>query len=91
MAMRIDMQDVESSQIHSIGHDPATKTLAIRFTSRKGGAVGPGSLYHYENFDANEFEAFKSAESLGAHFGQRIKAYPEKYPFQKINEAAQAA
>ncbi|MGL4692218.1 MAG: KTSC domain-containing protein, partial [Stenotrophomonas maltophilia] len=36
MAMRIDMQDVESSQIHSIGHDPATNTLAVRFYRGSG-------------------------------------------------------
>lgn len=29
---RIQLFDVDSSQIHSIGHDAATNTLAIRFT-----------------------------------------------------------
>ena len=31
MTKTIDMQTVDSSQIHSIGHDPETNTLAIRF------------------------------------------------------------
>jgi len=91
MAIRIDMQDVESSQIHSIGHDAETNTLAIRFTSRRGGMVGPGSLYHYANFDAAEFAAFRESESLGKHFGQYIKPFPAKYPYHKVEETAKAA
>ncbi|MEN5338951.1 KTSC domain-containing protein [Stenotrophomonas sp. TWI143] len=91
MAIRIDMQDVESSQIHSIGHDAETSTLAIRFTSHRGGVIGPGSLYHYANFDAAEFAAFRDSESLGKHFGQYIKPFPAKYPYHKVEEPAKAA
>lgn len=91
MALRIDLQDVVSNQIHSIGHDAASNTLAIRFTSRKGGAVGPGCLYHYQNVTAADFKAFQDAESLGKHFGAHIKACPKKHPYAKIEEPAQAA
>lgn len=91
MALRIDLQDVESNQIHSIGHDAETSTLAIRFTSRKGGVVGPGSLYHYANFTAEDFAAFQAAESKGKHFGAHIKDQVAKYPFTKVEEPAQAA
>lgn len=82
----IKMQDVESSQIHSIGHDPETNTLAVRFTKGYGANRGPGSLYHYSNFTAADFEAFKAAESLGKHFGGYIKAFPAKYPYHKVAE-----
>jgi len=91
MALRIDLQDVVSNQIHSIGHDAASNTLAIRFTSRKGGVVGPGSLYHYQHFTAADFKAFQDAESMGKHFGAHIKPFADKYPFTKIEEPAQAA
>ncbi len=37
-APHIPVQEVESSQIHAIGHDAATNTLAIRFKSRTSGA-----------------------------------------------------
>ncbi len=90
MAIRIDMQDVESSQIHSIGHDAETSTLAIRFTSRRGEGA-PGSLYHYSNFDEAEFAAFRDSESLGKHFGKYIKPFPAKYPYRKVEEPAKAA
>lgn len=83
---QIAMQDVDSSQIHSIGHDAASNTLAIRFKSRSG----VGSLYHYANFPAADFEAFKSAESIGAHFGKFIKPEAIKYPFTKIESATGA-
>lgn len=91
MAMRIDMQDVESSQIHSIGHDPATHTLAVRFYRGSGDKRGPGSLYHYANFDAADFAAFKAADSVGSYFGKNIKACPHKYPFKAIAETTSAA
>jgi hypothetical protein len=78
----INMTSIESSQIDSIGHDPATNTLAIRFKSK--GA--PSSLYHYSNVSADDFTAFKDAESVGSHFYKHIKADTERFPFQRINE-----
>lgn len=75
---RIEMQDVESSQIHSIGHDAETNTMAIRFKNWKGWKRG---LYHYSNVTTEDFEAFKNAESLGKHFGAHIKPFADKFPF----------
>lgn len=91
MAIRIDMQDVESSQIHSIGHDVATSTLAIRFYRGYGDKKVPAAIYHYANFDAAEFAAFRDSESLGKHFGKYIKPFPAKYPCRKVEEPAKAA
>ena len=84
--IRIALQDVESSQIHSIGHDAETNTLAIRFYRGYGRDQHPGALYHYDNFTAQDFEAFKNAESIGRHFGKNIKPFAEKYPFTKVAE-----
>lgn len=78
----ITLAKVESSQIDSIGHDPATNTLAIRFKSKSG----TGSLYHYDNFTAEDFAAIESAESVGSHFYKHIKPYDKKYPYRKIDE-----
>ncbi|WP_367346489.1 KTSC domain-containing protein [Stenotrophomonas bentonitica] len=88
---RIQLVDVDSSQIHSIGHDPETNTLAICFKRGTGAARGPGSVYHYENFSAAEFEAFQNAESIGKHFGGYIKPFPLKYPYHKVAEQQLAA
>ena len=88
---RIPLIDVQSSQIAAIGHDAETNTLAIRFHKGYGRDQVPGSLYHYENFTAEDFEAFKAAESIGRHFGQHIKSCTEKHPFTKIEPAPQRA
>lgn len=77
----IALAPVESSQIHAIGHDAATNTLAIQFKSK----AGAGSVYHYANFTTEDFTAFKESKSIGAHFGQNIKNSTEKYPFTKVS------
>ena len=88
MTKTIDMQTVDSSQIHSIGHDATTNTLAIRFRDRTD--LGPTSLYHYSNFTADDFDAFKNAESIGSHFGKHIKPFAEKYPYKQIEKTPAA-
>lgn len=88
---RIQLFDVDSSQIHSIGHDAATNTLAIRFYRGYGDNKVSAAVYHYANFSAEEFQAFKDAESIGKHFGAYIKPFPEKYPYYKVAEQQQAA
>lgn len=83
----IALHPVESRQIAAIGHDPATNTLAIQFSAKSG----TGSVYHYANFDAAAFAAFKGAESIGAHFGKFIKKETERHPFVKFASAIPAA
>lgn len=80
----IQMIEVKSSQIHRIGHDPVLNILAIQFYRGYGRDQRPGSIYHYQNFGAAEFEAFRNAESKGKHFGQHIKPFADKYPYTKI-------
>lgn len=63
---KINCLPVQSSQMEAIGH--AGRTLAICF---KG-----NNVYHYPGVTAEEFEAFKSAESLGSYFGKVIKPRP---------------
>ena len=79
-ATAIEMIPCKSSQIAAIGHDPETNTLAIQFPAK----TGTGSVYHYQNFTAEDFAAFSAAESKGAHFGKHIKPLAEKFPFVKI-------
>lgn len=80
----IAMDAVESSQIHSIGYDAASETLAIRFKNRKTGAAE--ALYHYASFTAEHWEAFRSAESFGSHFGKHIKPNKERFPYVCIEK-----
>ena len=88
----IAMDEVESSQIHSIGYDSASQTCAIRFRDRKTGA--PTSLYHYFDFSPENWDAFRNAESFGSHFGKYIKPNKERFPYVCVEKmpapAAQA-
>ncbi len=80
----VRLQDVESRQIAAIGYHPETETLAIRFKTWKG---EPSSLYHYTGVSAADYEAFCAAESKGRHFGQHIKPFPDRFPFERIESA----
>lgn len=82
----IEMQPVESSQIAAIGHHAESNTLAIQFTSK----TGAGSTYRYQNFTAEDFAAFKGAESVGKHFYAHIKPFAEKHPYEKIVAPAES-
>ena len=81
MQNQIKLVEVLDRQILGIGHDAESNTLAIQFKNWKG---EPSSLYHYSNFTAEDFAAFKAAESIGKHFGQFIKPETVKYPYVKI-------
>jgi hypothetical protein len=83
----IAMDEVESSQIHSLGYDTATSTLAIRFRDRTSDA--PAALYHYANVPGAEFEALRDAASIGSYFGKHIKPYDVKYPYVCIEKKPQ--
>ena len=76
----IDLIPVDSTQIHAIGHDAATNTLAIQFMSKGK----PGNVYEYANVPAKKFEAMLAAESIGKFFGAEIKAKVDDHPFTKI-------
>lgn len=84
----IPLTPVTSSQLAAIGHDPATNTLAIRFNGKDGRI---GSLYHYANVTAEQFEAFQAAESKGSHFIRNIKPATDKHPYTRIVEKQEDA
>ncbi len=67
-------QPVSSSQIRSLGHDPATSTLEVEFHS--------GGVYQYVGVDALTHKAMAEADSIGAHFHSNIRG---KFPFRKVS------
>lgn len=85
----ITMQPVTSSQIASIGHSPELNLLAIQFPPKK--STGVSDVYHYQGVSAELFAEFLAAESQGSFFIQRIKKYPEQFPYQKLDGVALAA
>lgn len=59
------MQPVDSSNIHSVGYDPETRHLHVKFKS--GGAV-----YRYEGVAPEAHAQFVAADSKGKHFKANI-------------------
>ena len=66
---------VNSSNIKSVGYDPARKILEIEFRS--------GSVYRYWNLPQEIYRTLVSAPSIGAFFWQNIRDN-EQYPREKI-------
>ncbi len=69
----MERKEVESSQLKSVGYDPATSTLEIEF---KG-----GSVYQYLDVPFETHDEFMAAESMGRYFGLQIKG---KFDFKKM-------
>lgn len=70
---------VKSSQISAIGHDPIENVLEVEFSS--------GGLYRYLGVTAEDHIALIGAESIGSHFGQKVKG---KFPTLKYDPAKKA-
>lgn len=73
----MEMRNVESTRIHSVGHDPDANggagTLRVRFWRGYGESRQPGPEYDYTPWSAGQHAEFLAAESLGKHFGAHIK------------------
>ena len=65
----MDMQRVESSNIESVGYDPETQQLQVRFTN--------GSLYQYDDVPAEVHQDLMGSDSIGTQLHQAVKGtYP---------------
>ncbi len=74
MPQVIDRTPVQSSNIASIGHDPATDTLHVEFRS--------GATWAYDGVDADRHAELLNADSVGSHFAKHIRG---KFPGRRIN------
>ena len=85
----ITMHPVTSSQIAAIGHSPELNVLAIQFPPKK--STGVSDTYHYQGVDAALFAEFLAAASQGSFFIQRIKKFPDLFPYAKVEVPAAPA
>lgn len=69
----MDRVNVKSSNIKSIGHDPATNTMHVEFNN--------GGVYEYDDVPPEKHAALVNAHSIGAHFAQHIKG---QHAYRKI-------
>lgn len=64
---------VHSSNILSVGYDPASRTLEVEFHS--------GGVYQYSGVPETVYQGFMRAASKGSYFHDHIK---ERYHFRQV-------
>lgn len=69
----MDRSMVSSSNIVSVGYDPASETLEIEFSN--------GSVYQYYNISQNTYDQFMAAASKGQFLAYQIK---NAFPYSRV-------
>ena len=69
----MDRTSVRSSNIHSVGHDPASRTLEVEFHT--------GGIYQYSGVPEAVYHGLMQAASKGAYFHDHIK---DRYPCRRV-------
>jgi hypothetical protein len=71
----MQMSPVKSTNIDSVGHDAATKTLRVKFKS--------GAIYDYADVPSDHHTKMLAAESPGTHLNTEIKG---KFKHTRVEE-----
>jgi hypothetical protein len=69
----IEMISVISSNVQSIGYDVSTRTLRVCFNNN--------ATYDYHDVGQMEYEALKSAPSIGSYLNRHIK---NTYAYERV-------
>lgn len=69
----IEMVQVSSSNVESIGYDEQQQILYVRFLN--------GSLYIYKGVSVYEFEGLRDAPSVGSYLHRNIRNF---YAYERI-------
>jgi hypothetical protein len=70
----MEMLPVDSSALHSVGYDPQTRTLKLRFAN--------GGTYEYDDVPPQRYEALMSSASKGRHFREHIL---NRHPARRVS------
>jgi hypothetical protein len=71
-----------SSNVHSVGYDPESKTLAVCFFDKD--RESPGQTYHYFGVEPEHHaEMSKDDVSTGSYLRKHIIGKPDVYKFKK--------
>lgn len=73
----MNMQEVKSSMLHSIGYDANEMTLHIKFKA-------DGPTYHYRDVPQSDYSKLMAADSIGSHFGKHFR---NTYKHTKVDPA----
>lgn len=69
----VEMIDVDSSNVRSVGYDESSATLYIQFSNN--------TMYVYKGVPIVEFEGLINAPSIGSYLHRNIKSM---YPYERI-------
>jgi hypothetical protein len=61
----VQMVAVKSNSIADVKHDPASRTLTVKFVN--------GSAYQYAGVTADQHAALMRSDSIGNHFHNKIR------------------
>lgn len=65
------MKTVESRNVHSVGYDPTTRLLAIRFKDKAG---LPGkTIYQHAEVPTEHGDALMATDSVGTYYAAHIR------------------
>lgn len=66
----VEYQEVESSNLHSVGYDPESSNLFVIFKDALG---GPGRKYAYTNVQPHVYAELMAAPSKGKYLNAFVK------------------
>ncbi len=69
----MNRQPVQSSNLRSVGYDPASQALEVEFQD--------GSVYQYSGVPASEYSGLMAASSKGSYLHEHIK---DRYPYRRV-------
>jgi len=70
----MDRESVYSSNLSSVGYDPSSQTLEVKFNH--------GGIYQYFNVPESVYNGLMNANSKGQYFDRNVKK--SSYNFRKI-------
>ena len=70
----MERKDVTSSNIKSVGYDPASEILEVEFNN--------GGVYQYAHVSQAKHTALMAAPSVGRYFSRDIKGH---HPCEKVS------
>lgn len=69
----MEMINVDSSNVESVGYDEGSSTLQVKFKN--------GAMYQYFDVPENVFTGLRDADSIGGYLAARIKG---TYRYTKV-------
>lgn len=89
--MGVDMYDIESSHIESVGYNGDTMEMLVKFKDRvnKDGTVVPGSVTKYMKIPGRHADKIRTSDSAGKYLNEEIKGKYEYVTYKNEKKAGE--